>query len=308
VHFSESVFEIGSEARFSLPAMRRFLAFFLVAFLSATAFADLPFDTVFKGRAQFDRVISAGDQFKVLPFGERIATIGKFLTGTPYKSYTLEIDDRIEAPSVNLTGLDCWTFFETSLAFARMFEEPRAQWTPQRMLQLIEMDRYRGGECDGYLTRLHYLEDWLWDNEKRGLMKDLTRTLGGVRGVNAAREMTIGWRGYRYMVKNPDLREGIAAMEARVARTPFYYTPKANVAAIEDKIRNGDIIGICSQDGTKVSTSHVGLAYRSNDGVLRFMHASSPRNFGKVVLDERLSTYLYNFRTHVGILVARPLR
>jgi len=309
VHFSESVFEIGGEARFSLRAMRRLLVLFLAAFLSATAFADLPFATVFKGRPQFDRVVAAGDQFKALPLGDRIATIGKFLTGIPYKSYTLEIDDRIEAPSVNLTGLDCWTFFEVSLAFARMFEEPREQWTPQRMLQLIEMDRYRGGRCDaGYLSRLHYLEDWLWDNEKRGLIKDLTRELGGVRGVNAAREMTVGWRGYRYMVKNPELRAGIALMEARVARTPFYYIPKANVAAIEGKLRNGDIIGICSKDGNKVATSHVGLAYRTHDGVLHFMHASSPKNYGKVVLDDRLSTYLSKFRTHAGIIVGRPQR
>jgi hypothetical protein len=41
------------------------------------------------------------------------------------------------------------------------------------------MDRYRGGECTGdYLSRLHYLEDWLYDNNRRGLVEDLTRDLG----------------------------------------------------------------------------------------------------------------------------------
>lgn len=286
--------------------LRLFTVFLLL--LSAGSFAGLPFDTVFKGRSQFDRMVSVGDQFKALPLGDRIATIGKFLCGTPYKSFTLEIDDRIEAPSVNLTGLDCWTFFESSLAFARMLDEPREQWTPQTMLKYIETDRYRGGQCNGYLSRLHYLEDWLADNERRGLVKDMTRELGGIRAPHAAREMTVAWKNYRYMRNNPDLRAGIADMEARMRRTPLYYIPKDKVAAIESRLCNGDIIGVCDHDSGQIGTAHVGIAYRTRDGVLHFMHASSPRNYGKVVLDQRLSGYLAHFRSHAGILVARPLR
>jgi len=146
------------------------LALCLSGFTSARA-EGLPFDTVFKGRSQFDALVAQADKWKSLPIGERVAAIGRAQTGTRYKSFTLEIDDRIEAPSVNLTGLDCWTFFETSLAFARMLDEPRENWTPQTMLKYIEADRYRGGNCDGtYLSRLHYLEDWLHDNNRRGLV------------------------------------------------------------------------------------------------------------------------------------------
>ena len=290
-------------------AMRCLPAFLATLFFAAQAFAELPFDTVFKGRAQFDRIVGVGDQLTPLPLGDRVATIGKLLTGTPYKSYTLEIDDRIEAPSVNLTGLDCWTLFEVSLAFARMLDEPRENWTPQTMLRYIELDRYRGGDCDGsYLSRLHYLEEWLSDNDRRGLIKDLTRELGGIRGAHAAREMTVGWRSYRYMRNNPDLRTAIAEMEGRISRTPLYYIPKSKVAGIEPRLRNGDIIGICSHDGRLIGTSHVGLAYRTHDGVLHFLHASSPRNHGKVILDSRLSDYLHRYRSHAGILVARPLK
>ena len=43
-----------------------------------------------------------------------------------------------------------------------MLDEPREQWKPETMLRYIELDRYRGGQCTGsYLSRLHYLEDWL---------------------------------------------------------------------------------------------------------------------------------------------------
>ena len=294
---------------------RSFCVALLLSVFAAIAPSDaaenfgLPFETVFKGRERFNALIAQGDKWKGLPIGERTAAVGRALVGTPYKSYTLEIDDRIEAPSVNFNGLDCWTFFETSLAFARMLDEPRDQWTPQTFLRKIELDRYRGGTCTGsYLSRLHYLEEWLSDNDRRGLIQDLTRELGGIRGPHAAHEMTIGWRGYRYMRNNPDLRSGIARMESTIRSQPLYYIPKSKVASIEGKLQTGDVIGICSRDGREIGTSHVGLALRTSDGVLHFMHASSPRNFSKVVIDQRLSSYLYEFSSHVGIIVGRPLK
>ena len=268
----------------------------------------LPFGTVFIGRDRFDQLVARAEPAVGLPIGQRTAVIGRALVGTPYRGFTLEIDDRIEAPSVNLLGLDCWTFFEVSLAFARMLDEPRAAWTPQTLLKYIELDRYRGGTCAGYLTRLHYLEDWAQDNERRGLVKDLTRQLGGIRAPHSAVEMQRAWKSYRSMRSNPQLRAGIAAMENRIARTPLYYIPKARVAALEPQLQSGDIISICSHDGGMIGTSHVGLAYRTPDGILRFMHASAPRNSGKVILDQRLSGYLNHFKLEAGIMVARPLR
>jgi hypothetical protein len=73
-------------------------------------------------------------------------------------------------------------------------------------------------------------------------------------------------------------------------------------------LRNGDVIGITSRDPMGIATSHVGLAYRTSDGILHFMHASSPRNYGKVVLDARLSSYLRRYKSDTGILVGRPLK
>jgi len=283
--------------------------FLLVANLVSAA--TLPFETVFQGEKTFQRLVerAEAENWNQLPIGVRTATAGQALLGVPYKGFTLEIDDHFEAPSVNLNGLDCWTFFEVSLAFARMIAEPRPNWTPRRMLDYIELDRYRGGKCDGsYLSRLHYLEDWLWDNDKRGLVEDLTRRLGGVRARNMAREMTVGWKSYRYLRNNPELRTGIAQHEARIAGTPFYHLPKGKIVDIEKYLQTGDIIGIVSRDGPGVGTSHVGLALRGRDGKVRFMHASAPRNHGKVVVDKRLADYVAHFSTNVGILVARPLR
>ena len=285
---------------------------FLTGFSLADAESRLPFSTVFKGRDRFDSLVAKAKQenWKALPIGERTAAVGRALVGTRYKSFTLEIDNRIEAPSVNFNGMDCWTFYEISLAFARMLNDPEEDWTPEQLLHYIELDRYRGGQCTGeYLSRLHYLEDWLADNDRRGLVEDLTRSLGGTSVPHSAREMTVGWRHYRYLAANRALLGPLGQMEARVSSRPLNQIPKNHVASIEPKLRSGDIIGIVSRDrGGLYSTSHVGLALRVADGSLHFMHASSPRNYGKVVIDSTISGYLARYRTDSGILVARPLK
>jgi hypothetical protein len=285
---------------------------FLLCSVGFASESRLPFGTVFKGQDQFNRLVAkakAGN-WKALPIGERTAAVGQALVGTRYKHFTLEIDNRIESPSVNFQGMDCWTFFEIALGFARMLNDPESNWTPERLLHYIEMDRYRGGECTGdYLSRLHYLEDWLYDNNRRGLVEDLTRDLGGRNVPHSAREMSAGWRHYRYLAANRSLLGPLARMEANVSSRPLYEIPKDRVAGIESKLRSGDIIGIISRDrGGRRSTAHVGLALRTSDGVLHFLHASSPSNYGRVVVDSQLSKYLYRYRSDSGILVARPLR
>lgn len=291
--------------------MKRLLLSICSLLVAVASFGSttLPFDTVFKGQAKFEQLVARGDDWKSLPIGERAAAVGRALCGTPYRGFTLEIDNHIEAPSVNFNGLDCWTFFEIALAFARMLDDPRENWTPATLLKYIEQDRYRGGVCDGgYLSRLHYLEEWYRDTERRGLIDDLTRQLGGVRVPHVANEMTINWRTYRYLRFNPALRDDIRAMERRVSAMPMYHIPKSRVAGIESQLRTGDVIGITTRDPGGIGTSHVGLAYRDSNGVLRFMHASAPRNYGKVLVDSRLSSYLHRYSTIAGVMVGRPLK
>jgi hypothetical protein len=285
---------------------------FLLCSIALASESRLPLGTVFKGQDQFNRLVAkakAGN-WKALPIGERTAAVGQALVGTRYKHFTLEIDNRIESPSVNFQGMDCWTFFEIALGFARMLNEPESNWAPERLLHYIEMDRYRGGECTGdYLSRLHYLEDWLYDNNRRGLVEDLTRDLGGRSVPHSAREMSTGWRHYRYLASNRSLLGPLGRMEANVSSRPLYEIPKSKVAGIESKLRSGDIIGVISRERNGLhSTAHVGLALRTSDGALHFMHASSPSNYGHVVVDSQLSKYLYRYGSDSGILVARPLR
>ncbi len=271
---------------------------------------SLPMATIFKGGGRFEEMVTkakAGDWAK-LPIGERMIRFAKELEGLPYKNFTLEIDDHVESPSVNLDELDCWTFFEQCLGLARMVGlEGKTNHTPADLLRQIEFTRYYGGTCTGnYLERIHYLADWFFENDARGACRHLTPSLPGATRFTGRKvsEMTTLWKSYRYLRNNPDLRPPMKEIEARVAKLPAYFVPKAKVAAIEPQLQNGDVIGIATKyDGA--FCSHVGLAYRTEDGVTRFMHAS--RNEKKVVVDKSISGYLADFRAHAGILVGRPL-
>ena len=274
----------------------------------ARASGELPLNTVFKGRTTFDRLVAeaARENWRVLPIGERTARVGAALVGTPYRGFTLEIDDRVEAPSANLEGVDCWTFFEISLGFARMLRVKDGAYTPADLLRMIELDRYRHGQCTGeYLSRIHFLEELFQDNERRGLLTNITPRLPGAERMEHRdiHEMTVMWKHYRYLRNNPSLLPDMARVQERVSDLTVYHIPKSRVAAAEAYLRNGDIIAVTSRD-TAGCTSHVGLAYRDGTGTLRFMHASS--NYRRVVVDERLSSYLADKRDDAGIIVARP--
>ena len=66
----------------------------------------LPMRTVFKGQDRFEQLVvrAKAENWKSLPIGERTAAVGQAMVGTPYRSFTLEVDDRVESPSVNFSG------------------------------------------------------------------------------------------------------------------------------------------------------------------------------------------------------------
>ena len=276
----------------------------------ATGSSALPLSVRFKGQQRFEDILvkARREGWRQLPIGERVMRFAKQLHGTPYVSYTLEIDDHIEAPSANLDALDCWSFFEISLNLARMIAVEREKYEPDQLLKEIQFTRYRGGVCTGnYLQRLHYLEEWFFDNQARGVVNNITKDLGGAIPIHGRKcqEMTILWKSYRYLAHNPELRPRMGELEAKISQLPVYYLPEKRVAKIENKLQNGDILGIVTKDNGAFC-SHVGLACRTEDGVLRLMHASSQRDYRRVVIDKPISAYLDKFGSAIGIIVGRP--
>ena len=269
----------------------------------------LPLDTVFKGEAKFHALVAKAERenWRALPLPQRTIRAAREMVGTPYVNYSLEIDDRIESPSVNFVGMDCWTYYENALAFARMLRYKPGPYKPQDMLHMVEVERYRGGTCTGgYLSRMHHLEEVFHDNQRRGLAVNITpRIPGAERLQREIREMTVQWKAYRYLKSNPSLIEPMGRIEAQVSRLPVYHVPKSRVASIEKYLQDGDICAITS-NSTYGYTSHVGLIMRVKDRAY-FCHATSDRDKGRMtVIDRPIADYVNGASKHAGIIVCRP--
>jgi len=268
--------------------------------------AGLPLEKTFVGQKKFQQLMDRGygAGWAELPLGERVNNFALALRGTPYANYTLELHDRIEAPSVNMNGMDCWTLFETALAMGRLVAMHSPPYSPQEMLRLVELDRYRNGRCTGrFDSRLHHLEQWLYDNEDRGLVRNITPALGGVALRREMSDMGGHPSLYRQLRADPSMVPEFVRIENELSRRGITYIPKSRVPKIESKLRNGDIVCIVTTWPGSY-TSHVGLASRDDKGVLRFLHAS--KNHREVLLDVRLSDYLKQFSKHAGVYVVRP--
>ncbi|MDF1823236.1 MAG: DUF1460 domain-containing protein [Verrucomicrobiales bacterium] len=270
----------------------------------------LPWSTVFKGDGKFKELCGKAkrEQWASLPINARTAAFGKALCGTAYVNYTLEVDDRIESPTVNFEGLDCWTFYETSLAMARLVKNPPSLWTREALLHYIELERYRNGRCDGtYVSRMHHLEEVFANNEQRGLGKNVTASLGGIPLRRRVKYMQTGAavRSSRYLRNDPSMVTAMAKIEDQISTLPVTYIPNSRVASIESKIQDGDVLAIVS-NWHSTYTSHVGLAKRDG-ATCRFMHACSSRSKGRCcIVDTRISQYLREKSTNIGLIVFRP--
>lgn len=269
----------------------------------------LPLSTVFQGEAKFYAIISKAERenWRNLPIGERTIRVARELVGTPYVNYSLEVDDHIESPVANLKAMDCWTYYENSLAIARMLRYKPGPYRPQDLLQMVEIERYRDGVCTGnYLSRMHQLEEVFYDNQRRGYATNITsRIPGAVRLRREIHEMTVQWKNYRYLRSNPSLLGPMGNIEARVSDLPVYHVPKSKVRDAEKYLQNGDICAITSNDPDGY-TSHVGMIIRLNNRAY-FTHATSDRDKGrKVIIDRPITDYVNSGSKHAGIIICRP--
>lgn len=257
----------------------------------------------FVGMDVFGRLAAQSEAWKKLPIGQAVGEIGLALQGTPYVGSTLELYDDREYCCINLSGLDCVTFYETALGFARMVRTGKV--SPAELVRQITLMRYRGGKLNGYLSRLHYTSDWIEDNDKKHIVADLSPRLpGAVRMEKRFDFMSTHAGAYRQLKANPPLVPKMAALEARISARKPWYVPNEQVAAIEPLLQTGDIVGIATNaDG--LDCSHTGLVYVDHEGVRRFLNASSVKK--QVVLGERLSDYAFKYKKNIGIMIARPL-
>lgn len=240
--------------------------------------------------------------------GQAMARIGVTFVGATYTPYTLEAEGP-EHLVINLRELDCVTFIENMHALARFVRQaPRDVLDDRgRAIALYEEYlkdvRYRGGDLEGYPSRLHYFTDWIFDNEEMGLLREITRELGGVRDTEPIDFMSTHVDAYRQLSEAANLEE-VRSAERRLSERPRHYIPQERVGDVVSEIQDGDVIAATSTvEGLDVA--HTGLALWQN-GSLHLLHAplvGEDVQISEVPLAERI----LNIGGQDGIKVARPL-
>ena len=229
-----------------------------------------------------------------------ILEIGKFFLGTPYVAGSLETKAG-EHLIVNLREFDCVTFAENMVALVRLVRSRQKSFEAfQKFLQKI---RYRQGRLQGYSSRLHYFSDWIHDNQKKGIVRDVTAEIGGRPFKKTVTFMTTHPDLYPPLKDPANLRR-MKSLERTISKRPLFFIPRKTLRRSEDRIRDGDLVAITTnKEGLDVQ--HVGFAARVRNRI-HLLHASNVT--GKVVLfEDTLYRYLMQSKTRSGIMVARVL-
>ena len=261
----------------------------------------------FKGNEIFDRILkkATAEEWAKLPIGQCMGKIAKEFEGTPYVGFTLELSKDQEVCAVNLVGLDCVTFFEDTLDFARMLKHGGT--TPDDLLKEVTFTRYRDGKLGDFTSRLHYTTDWFVNNEKKKVVELLAPKLPGAQPfTQKVGIMSQKPKNYRQLVAHPEFIPKIKEYEDQINARSLEYLPMDKIAAAESLMQTGDIVGVCENE-PGIDIGHTGLIYRTEDGVAHFMDASSLRRNMKVTIDPEISKALDWSRKLTGIMLARPL-
>jgi hypothetical protein len=227
-----------------------------------------------------------------------ITSVGKYFLGVPYAHSTLEMKGE-ETLVINLREFDCFTFVENVVVMAWMIGKGECAF--EDYLASLERIRYRDGILHEYPSRLHYFSDWLSDNAKKGIVKDLSGKIGGKSFRKHIHYMTSHRDAYP-MVSSAKVYEEMRTVERNLSEKLFCYIPKEEYKQHDAAIEEGDIIAITT-DVEGLDIVHVGIALR-HDGEIYLLHASEVEK--KVVIsDAALDEYLLRRKTMTGIMVGR---
>lgn len=230
---------------------------------------------------------------------ERVAEIAKEFIGTPYEAGTLESADG-EQLTINLSHVDCTTFVDNVMAIAITAGEGRCTW--QDFVYNLGNIRYRGGEINGYASRLHYISDWVVDNTHRGNFAEVTGDYTDVSYAIKTLDYMTRNRNLYPALKDDETYAKVKSYEIGYRNHRFPYIKATAVGrAAKSFLKSGDIIAITTSQ-KDLDVVHMGIVLIEGK-TAKLLHASSKQ--GAVVIDQLpLDKYLEKYR-HSGIRVFR---
>ena len=230
-----------------------------------------------------------------------VLSVAKAFLGVPYVASTLENEGE-EQLVVNTEGLDCTTFVELSVAYWLNLKDDSVGFEGH-----VQLLRYRDGVVDGYLSRLHYFTDWVEENSRRQVWRELSPEGDSTLWRHYQLElsfMSSHRQSYPYLQTHAWAVDSMRSLEARYDGRTIYYIDKdfLNLPPELLPIRDGDILALVTTiEGLDVT--HLGFAVWQGDK-LHLMHASTA--YKSVVVDEQsLYDYLRTRKSCPGVRVVR---
>ncbi len=227
-----------------------------------------------------------------------VIRVGKQFLGTPYVGGVLDKPE-IENLVIDISELDCVTFLENTVALSLTIKKNKTQF--EDFCNELKFIRYRDGIMNGYASRLHYFYDWINNNEKKGVLQNITSVTGGKPYLRTVNSMSVNRSKYAHL-KDDNSALVVKKVEEELTTMDKFYLPKEEIRLAEDKIQDGDLIALTTTiEGMEVA--HVGIAIHQNSR-LHFMHASS---LGKKVVISSVPLFdmIKNKTIYTGIIVAR---
>ena len=220
--------------------------------------------------------------------------------GATYQAGLLE-NFKKEKLFISFKKFDCVLFVETVLAITRNITLNDREY--KTFTKHLQDQRYINGFINGYCSRLHYFSDWINNNQKREIIKNITEKLGGIKFNKKLDFMSKNRKNYPKLATNKINYKYILERENKINKTILQYIPSNKVKRIYSQLKSGDIIGIATNiDGLDVT--HMGLIYQTIEGNIGLIHASPA---GQVTIARDLKNYIINVKNSVGIIVARPV-
>lgn len=240
------------------------------------------------------------DSLSEKPMGEIIEKLALYFKDVPYGSPAGK-GARQNKLVVGFEKFNCVTFVETILAISRCVRDKKT--TFRDFARELSGIRYRNGKMGGYTSRLHYFSEWIYDNEARKIVSDLSGVIDTVPYTKKISYMTANKRKYRKL-KDKKLFAEMRELEKQLSSRRRHYLPKEGFDKYKISLKNGDIISFTTSI-TGLDVTHTGFAIWAGDEIY-LLHASS--QYHKVMLSKTpLKEYMAAKKKNTGILVARPL-
>lgn len=269
-------------------------------------------------------------QWQNLEFGDRIQQVAQQFIGDPYRAYLLD-QSPTEQPFISLSEFDCVLFLETVLALTSVLssaqpvdmsptaypstavrpldhgqDHAQVESIENNLFQEIQRYRYHDGKLESYCNRLHYFSDWVLDNQRRGLVKDV----GIIPLKRSLNFMTEHWQKYPKIVNNQSLKNCIQTAESTISQKlqdgQLNYIPIDRLRQQEPNLRSGDLIGLVT-DIKGLDVTHSGFLYRQglpgSKSPVGLLHASVRSG---IKISPNLERYVRGVEGAIGIIVARP--